>query len=71
MTETKNNMDWSATIVGVIFCIAAGIGAGTSVQTALHTKPGWVLPFYAVVTGIFTGMGAVLLLTVLSSLKQK
>lgn len=70
MSEVKNNMNWSITIVGVVFCILAGIGAGSSVQNVLHAKPGWVLPVYAVVTGVFTGLGALVLLTILSSLKK-
>jgi hypothetical protein len=67
----KNDMDWSLVIIGVVFTLLAGSGAGMTVGRVLHSHPGWVLPFYGVVTGIFTGFGAVLLLTVLSSLKQE
>jgi len=71
MTEAGNNMNWSTTIAAVVFCLLAGAGAGATVQNVLHGKPGWVLPFYGVVAGIFTGLGAVLLATILSSLKEK
>ncbi len=67
----KNEISWASVCIGVVFCILAGLGAGMSVQTVLHARPGWVIPFYAVVVGIFTGISAIVLSTILTAVREK
>jgi TRAP-type C4-dicarboxylate transport system permease small subunit len=71
MTAENNAVNWKAVIITVIFCLAAGLGGGLTIQTALSKYAAWVPIGYGVVAAIFTAIAALILMQVLQAFAKK
>jgi hypothetical protein len=58
------------TVVAVIFCIVASVAAGESLTELGPKIGGWAAAAYAVVAAIFVGIAIVILVQIMSSLRD-
>jgi hypothetical protein len=58
------------TVVAVIFCIVASVAAGESLTELGPKIGGWAAAAYAIVAAIFIGMAIVIVVQIMSSLRD-
>lgn len=71
MAAENNGVNWKAVIIVAVFCLAAGLGGGLTIQTALYKYAAWVPVGYGVVAAIFTAIAAIILMQVLAAFAKK
>ena len=69
--DTKHAFHWPSVILVMLFCLLAALGGGLTVRNVLTSHAAWILPFYGLVGGIFVAFGAVILTTVIKSLREE
>jgi hypothetical protein len=58
------------TVVAVLFCIVASVAAGVSLTALAPKIGGWAGAAYAVVAAIFVGIAIVIVVQIMSSLRN-
>jgi hypothetical protein len=58
------------TVVAVLFTIVAGVAAGTGLSSLVSRLNGWAAAGYAIVAAIFIAISVVILMQIMSSLRD-
>ncbi len=67
----ENSFSWRNVITLALFCVVAAFGGGIVVRNVLHEYAAWKVAGFAVAAGIFIAIFAVILMQVLSSLREQ
>jgi hypothetical protein len=58
------------TVVAVLFCIVASVAAGASLTSLAPKIGGWAAAAYAIVAAIFVGISVVIVVQIMSSMRD-
>lgn len=67
----ENSFSWRNVIILAMFCIVAALGGGVIVRNILHDYGAWKAVGYGAAAGIFIAVFAIILMQVLSSLREQ
>ncbi len=67
--KSKNKPNFMS-VVAVLFCLVASIAAGESLKALAPNIGGWASAAYALVAALFVGLAVVIVVQIMSSLRD-